>query len=158
MSWTPLTFGKYAGKTLPQILFSDPPWFFCAMRQGAFENQGALSREAREIFIKARRIRIRQNKGHAMQAEYTAYHSYLCVLKIVPRDDSGGRNYPVRRNVIDLNMTSFDGRYDKVSGRILLQSVKFCLFNDQSYRMSRKRSEDFFDDASNFRLKKNSSL
>jgi hypothetical protein len=57
------------------------------MRQGAFENQGALSREAREIYVRARRIRIPRNKGHVMQAEYTAYCSYLCILKIVPRDD-----------------------------------------------------------------------
>ena len=31
MIWTTLNFSRHVGKTLPQILFSDPDWFFWAM-------------------------------------------------------------------------------------------------------------------------------
>jgi len=30
MTWTELPFGKYVGMTLPQVLFTDPGWFFWA--------------------------------------------------------------------------------------------------------------------------------
>jgi len=30
MAWSTLPFGKHKGKTLPQIVFADPDWFFWA--------------------------------------------------------------------------------------------------------------------------------
>jgi uncharacterized protein (DUF3820 family) len=32
MTWTPMKFGKYQGKTLPEIIFADPDWFFGPMK------------------------------------------------------------------------------------------------------------------------------
>jgi hypothetical protein len=39
MSWTVVKFGKHAGKTIPQILFTDPDWFFWFMKQGTFRSR-----------------------------------------------------------------------------------------------------------------------
>ena len=46
MAWTELNFGKHAGKSLPQILFADPDWFFWAVDNNVFANRPALSQEA----------------------------------------------------------------------------------------------------------------
>ena len=42
MNWTPLNFGKYEGKTLPQVMFKDPDWFFNGYEKGYFKNGYAL--------------------------------------------------------------------------------------------------------------------
>ena len=42
-------FGKHKGKTLPQILCSDPDWFFWAMENNVFRNKGALQSEAKDL-------------------------------------------------------------------------------------------------------------
>jgi len=44
MAWSILPFGKHKGKTLPQIVFTDPDWFFWAMEENVFK--GPLKREA----------------------------------------------------------------------------------------------------------------
>ena len=49
MNWTIVNFGKYKGKTLPQIMFIDPDWFFYLMEQNAFEKHGPLVDEARDV-------------------------------------------------------------------------------------------------------------
>ena len=58
MNWTPLWFGKFKGKTLPQVLFSDPNWFFWAIEQDLFVGQGVIEEEAQDLCYKSRNIRI----------------------------------------------------------------------------------------------------
>jgi hypothetical protein len=36
MEWAILTFGKHAGKTLPEVFLEDPGWFFIANAEGEF--------------------------------------------------------------------------------------------------------------------------
>jgi len=38
MRWSTLKSGKYEGKTLPQVLFKDPDYFFWAIEEGVFDN------------------------------------------------------------------------------------------------------------------------
>ena len=71
MFWTTLNFGKYAGKTLPQILFCDPDWFFWAMDQQIFHSRTALGQEAQDLDYKARHIRIPAHDGTPLVAQYT---------------------------------------------------------------------------------------
>ena len=54
--WSLLKVGKYAGRSLPQILFSDPDYFFWAVEKKVF--QGRLATEAAELAWKARHIKI----------------------------------------------------------------------------------------------------
>ena len=57
MAWTVVQFGKYRGKTLPQIIFTDPDWFFWAVENDTFKS-AALKAEASDIRRKATRIKI----------------------------------------------------------------------------------------------------
>ena len=45
--WSTLEIGKHAGRSLPQILFSDPDYFFWAVEKKIF--QGRLATEAAEL-------------------------------------------------------------------------------------------------------------
>jgi hypothetical protein len=40
--------------------------------------------------------------------------------------------------------------YDKTGGRFLVEAIKREFFGDKSYRMTKKRVEEFWNDASNF--------
>jgi hypothetical protein len=40
MRWTTLNFGTHEGKSLPQIVISDPDWFFWAVARGVFTGRG----------------------------------------------------------------------------------------------------------------------
>ena len=57
MVWSELKFGRHKGKTLPQILFSDPDWFFWAIDDNVFQNKGSLYSEAKDLDYKARNIK-----------------------------------------------------------------------------------------------------
>lgn len=61
MAWRILPFGKYKGKTLPQIVFADPDWFFWVVAVGF--KSGALAVEAEKIRHRATHIRI-PGKAH----------------------------------------------------------------------------------------------
>jgi len=67
MKWTPLNFGKYEGKTLPQVMFEDADWFFDGHEKGYFKNR--LPLEAIEIYRRARSIRVPQRDGQRMLVE-----------------------------------------------------------------------------------------
>ena len=54
--WSTLEIGKHAGRSLPQILFSDPDYFFWAVEKKIF--QGRLATEAAELAWKVRHIKI----------------------------------------------------------------------------------------------------
>ena len=56
--WSTLEIGKHPGRSLPQILFSDPDYFFWAVEKKIF--QGRLAAEAAELAWKARHIKIPQ--------------------------------------------------------------------------------------------------
>ncbi len=47
VAWSELTFGKHKGKTLPQVLFADPEYFFWAYEERVFK--GGLAAEAEEL-------------------------------------------------------------------------------------------------------------
>lgn len=158
MPWSILWFGKYSGKTLPQIMFVDPDWFFWACEDGAFRNKGArLKEEAEEIKRKSTSIRIPQNSSEKLIATYTFSDKGFADLEIASKGDliHGGLylTYPLR--VIDFSQPRepIPGErlyYDKQGYRIFLKNVKFILFGDRSYRMTRRRCEEFFDNDANF--------
>src|SRR5450759_2541978 len=49
MIWSVINFGTHKGKTLPQVLFSDPVWFFWAIEEGVFQNRGTLRGQAADL-------------------------------------------------------------------------------------------------------------
>lgn len=158
MPWTPVTFGKHRDKrkTLPQLLFFDPDWFFYCYENGYFENQGLLRDQAEIIYIRARNIRIRENEGRRMVAEYFIHRptNKFGTLQIVPENQSEhiGSSATYRRNVIDLNFPRQFSNYDKLGYKNFLSDLKLYLFDNRRKRMTKEICEDFFNNDENFVL------
>src|SRR5262249_2558093 len=66
MKWTIVTFGKYLGKSLPQILVLDPDWFFWMLPK----LKGRLADEAQDLARKATAIKIPGPNGKNQRVEY----------------------------------------------------------------------------------------
>ena len=65
MAWSVLPFGKYKGKTLPEIIARDPDWFF--WMQPKF--YGRLAKEAKYLERRARAIKIPGSFGKNVEVE-----------------------------------------------------------------------------------------
>jgi hypothetical protein len=156
MPWSIVNFGKYSGKTLPQILFSDPDWFFWAVEHDVFHKRGPLDREAERLNARARSIRIPHNDAGKLEAEYIVHSPTYKFgqMDVVPasRPEHRGSSPTFRKKVIDLSVAHGISPYDKLGSRRLISSVKYALFGDESARMSQKRCGEFFDDLTNFVL------
>jgi hypothetical protein len=152
MPWSILEFGKHAGKTLPQIVFSDPDYFFWAVEEGIFK--GSLRREAAILDARAQSILIPNNNAGNLLAEYVVHPptQKFAHMEIVPasRPQHQGSSPTFQKNVIDLSVPRKIASYDKLGCRNLIASVKYALFGSKSARMSQKRCEAFFDDPTNF--------
>jgi hypothetical protein len=68
MHWTTLNFGKHAGKSLPQIIISDPDWFFWGVACGVFT--GTFAAEAGDLVDKATAIKIPKPHSKRWRVEY----------------------------------------------------------------------------------------
>lgn len=154
MPWTTLPFGKYMGKTLPQVLFTDPDWFFWAMEEKAFKSAG-LKREAALLDRRARRIRIPQETGEDLVVEYFIHPQAMefSGMQLVPRTRPLHQgSSPTRRgDVIDMSMPRRIAPYDKLGGKLLVSDLKHLLFGSKRHVMTRQRAEAFFDEARNFK-------
>ncbi len=153
MAYTEITFGKHEGKILPQVLFSDPDYFFWAFEKGVFKDKGSLAEEASEIHHQATRIRIPHDGAEELLAEYIIHPGTrkFVGMNIVPSSRTGHAGSPAfRRAVIDLSAVRQIAKYDKCGGRLLLTQVKQYVFSDPKQRMTRERCEQFFEDAGNF--------
>lgn len=154
MSWSIVFFGKHKGKTLPQIIFNDPDWFFWAVENGVFKNKGPLAREAEGLARRAKTIRIPDAGGKRGLAEYIIHPptGKFSHMEIVSADqpEHEGSSPTFRAPVIDLSVPRAIARYDKLGCRSLLSSVKYILFGSKSTRMTQQRCEDFFNNPDNF--------
>jgi hypothetical protein len=152
MAWSTLPFGKHKGKTLPQIAFTDPDWFFWAIEENVFK--GPLRREAERIDARARAIRIPNNTAGDLEAEYLVHPptGKFGNMEIVPasRPLHQGSSPAFRKDVIDLSVPRNIAPYDKLGCRTLVSSAKYVLFGSTSTRMTKERCEAFFDNPANF--------
>ena len=148
MPWSKLTFGKHKGKTLPQVLFTDPDWFFWAMGKGVFEKRSGLVRsEANDIFRKARRIRIPGNESGNLEAEYfihspTDKFSHFGIVSAT-KPQHIGSSPTFRSDVIDLSIPRQIAEYDKLGCKQMIRSLKIVLFNNESERMTKNALRPF---------------
>ena len=154
MPWSLIPFGQFKGRTLPQVVFSDPDWFFWTIEGGDFTWRGSLGFEAQLIASKARRIRIPDNANGRLVAEYVIDPGTkrFSDLRIVPSEQllHEGGSVVERKPLIDLSASRRLAEYDKRGGQILLSCVREILFGKPSARLTRKRTEEFFDDPQNF--------
>lgn len=157
-NWTVVNFGKYEGKgkTLPQLVLTDPDWFFYLVAKGAF--RGPLEAEAAELSRRARSIRIPpDDKGAKRDAEYLIHAptGKFGAIHLIPKTQSthqGGSPVFCRLDHIDLSVPSRIKNYDKLGCKLLVDSLKEPLFGSSKARITKKLAEEFFDNDSNFDL------
>lgn len=162
MTWTKLNFGKHKGRTLPEVMFRDPDWFYWAYDEGAFAKRG-LGTEADRIHARASLILPRANaQTHKedpeseLEVEYYVHRptGRFGKFSVVPRSRPihQGSSPAFRGRHIDFRVPREMADYDKLGSFLFISLLKHHVFGDASYRMTRKRAEAFFDDDSNFDL------
>ncbi|MGD9244261.1 MAG: hypothetical protein PVH36_04970 [Desulfobacterales bacterium] len=158
MNWTIVNFGKFRGKekTLPQIMFNDPDWFFDLMEKKIFENYGQLADEARDINFKAQHIKIPSSSGKKMVAEYYIHPSTekFGDVRVVPEGQPlhEGASETWRQPCFSMAVPREISKYDKKGNRMHLQKLKYYLFGKSNYRITKNRAESFFNNLSNFEI------
>jgi hypothetical protein len=156
MPWTPLTFGKHAGKTLPQVSLTDADYFFWAYAQGALDKTAPLRQQAEDVNRRARAIRIHQTGIEPLVAEYAVHPALgkFVGVEVVPASSPAHQGYTrtFRLPVFDLSVPSRISAYDKSGSRALVKAVKFYVFGDSNCRLTKQLCEEFFDDDANFQF------
>lgn len=152
MSWTKLGFGRHEGKTLPQILFKDPDWFYWAYENEILDGRIPHS-EVQEIYEKSRNIKILQKDYHA-EFVFDGIRGVFADMKLVPSDrpEHVGTSQTRRLDRIDMALIRFAKQYDKLGYDLLIPILKEILFGNSKLIMTKKRAEDFFNDSNNFLL------
>ena len=151
MIWSELTFGRHEGRILPEVVFRDPDWFFWAMENDVFERRGVIKHEADYVCMKATSIRIPRSNERELEVQHYIHPGTgkFGQLEVVPKEQPL-HSQAFRGSVIDLSVARSIARYDKCGSRLLVRCAKEILFGSKSYRMTRQRCEEFFDDESNF--------
>ena len=150
MNWTTIGFGKHKGKTLPEVIFDDADWFFWAYEEDIFK--GALAREIREVYRRARAIRIPEQGGQRRCVEYRFHpkNGKFTTMFLIPQGPIFERQ--TVSPVIDFYVPRSRGPYDKKGCKNLIFAFKAIYFGDQSHRLSKHACENFFNDDRNFVL------
>jgi len=151
MSWTPLRFGKHIGKTLPQVLFVDPDWFFWAYDKGIIKGY-TITQEASKIHAKATSIRVPQTGAEPLIVEYNFFDGKSYGFDIVEksRPQHAGSTVTIRGQQIDMSVPMRVKGYDKLGYKLFIGSLKSAIFGKANVRMTKEKCEAFFDDDSNF--------
>jgi hypothetical protein len=154
MPWSTVNFGKYAGKgkSLPQIVFHDPDWFFWAIQNDAFP--ASLKPQAKDIAAKAKKIKIPGEPVGTSKVRYfldPLVHK-LANVDVVPasRPPHVGSSPTRESPYFDLSMARRIWTYDKTGGRFIVQAIKYHVFGSSKTRLTKEKCEGFFDDDSNF--------
>ena len=152
MRWTPLKIGKHEGKTLPQVMFSDPDWFFWAYEKGIFV--GHQLEEAREIYRKSQSIRVPQSGGRKNVVEIIIDKPSGKFGTISRINEPEGPHGLYISDVIDMSIPRKICQHDKTGYHNFLIAMKAILFGDSRRRMTKKRCEEFFENNDNFLVSK----
>jgi hypothetical protein len=151
MSWSVMPFGRYQGKTLPQIIMLDLDWFFWVLPK----LYGKLGTEARDLARKARGIKIPKGRGKKWVVEYRYELDHgselgrrFCGFAFVKAETWHSR-WTIRLPYLDLKWPLRGKKYNKRSSRILIRDFRIHYFGDHK-RLTKQRCEEFFSDAKNF--------
>jgi len=140
--WIPMPFGRYRGLTLPQVLFTDPDYFFWV--RGVLK--GALAIEAEQVARKACRIRIPREPDGAFVVDFEPGGQFVC-FSIVPRDKERHlSSHEIHRaNYLDFSCIRDRKQYAKREYVRFLRCFRNEFFGNKSARMTRERCEAFFN-------------
>jgi len=157
MSWSEMPFGKYVGKTLPQILLRDLDYFSWLQPK----LYGPLASEARDLRRKATSIRIPDRKGNRRLVQFNFEEGgppakscaigqrFIGFVLVIADSINVDAKWSTRRSYLDLLLTCRSNSYDKRAGRLMIRDFRRYFFGANS-RMTKDSCEAFFNDESNF--------
>jgi hypothetical protein len=150
MKWTTLGFGKHIGSTLPQVLTSDPDWFFWVIRKEIL--QGRHAAEAADLMAKATTIKppFKKTKDWAVEYHFERdgrFHGFEFVEATSRPEYTPFVTF--RQPYLDLSCLARRKGYDKGGYRRLIDRFRRVYFGENS-RISKRRCERFFSDPRNF--------
>lgn len=154
IEFTKIPFGKFEGKTFPQVIFIDPDWFFYMMSMNAFAASPRLQAEAKLICARAMSIRVPQRGSERRVAEYWTFYKdgSFTTMQLVPESQPPIEHGGFRKDVIDLSVPFRLKSYDKLGNQIMLKCVRRILFGKKRIRMTKEKCEEFFLNDKNFIL------
>ena len=155
-NWLDLRFTKYKGRSLPEIIFLDPNWFFWSCEQKIFKaniNEMLVS-QADSLFKKATHIKppfigkgrpvvqyfVNQRNGKFAQIKVVSDTIMPSELGVTPIFTKTAIDWSIPRN---LNFN------DKEGTESIVRRTKILYFG-VDFHMSRARAEEFFDDDRRF--------
>lgn len=154
MNWTEIGFGKYPNKTLPQILLSDPDYFFWGIQENIFGKRPHLKAQADILNRRARGIKIPNNDDGQLEIEHVIspvnYTYARFDLESVDKPVHRGGSPVLRERFLDLSFPRSLKEYDKSGGKLLIHSFKQHILGNSNARITKKVAEDFFSNADNF--------
>jgi len=155
MFWSNVPFKRYKGKTLPQIVFTDPDYFFWFYDNKKFPAK--LHYEADYIYQRATSIKV-PGIGEK-EIEYIFRDDKFASLRLVDKstpppvcDHSNNITKTFRLPVIDLGAIRGFKNYNKAGHAKLISEFKNIFFGKHNYVITKQRCEAFFEDANNFDL------
>ena len=153
MSWTQLKFKKHKGKTLPEVFFCDPGWFFWVFERDIFKDRIVI--EAEDLYRKVSYVKIPTFMDEEVVVDYFWTHGNIFVdFEIVPASKPINEEYYecFRDEVIDFTIVYRWNLHDRNGYHIFMRKYKYYRFGAKDFRMSKKDCEDFFEDNDNFTI------
>jgi hypothetical protein len=154
MKWTKLTAGPHAGKTLPEVFFTDPHYLFTTLEAEGFE--GDLWHEAVDIRWMSP-IRVPRGPGENQDVLVLLralpdhrFGGYSVIEKCDPRLPEYIRFSVGHSRGLDFNLVRILFRDDPEALGVLLGGLKFDYLGDPNAEMSPEECIGFFEDPSNF--------
>jgi hypothetical protein len=145
MSWSTITFGKYKGKTLPEVILIDLDWFYWALPK----LYGKIGEEAQDLARKARAIKIPIPRRKKLAVEYWYERGdRFRGFTFVKASSAQYSQWSTRLPYLDLSRC-LRRKYDKRGGRLLLRDFRRYYLGDGK-RLTKKRCEKFFSNRRNF--------
>ena len=144
--WTAVPFGKYTGKTLPEIILCDPDWFFYMLPKLG----GRLAHQAQDLARKARGIKIPKSRPDKWDVEYRyEFGNRFCGFRFVKANRVLYSRWATRLPHLNLALPLGQKKYNKRAGRILMRDFRRHYFGEHK-RLTKKRCERFFNNDRNF--------
>ena len=144
MPWTIVPFGKYEGKTLPEIVLRDLDWFFWVLPK----LYGKLADEAQELASKARAIRVPKSGKGKLEVEYRYELNRSFCGFFVKADSPLYSRWAARLPCLDLSWP-LRRKYNKRASRIIIHYFRIHYFGTGK-QLTKARCEEFFSNERNF--------
>jgi hypothetical protein len=144
MHWSEVPFGKYQGKSFPEIIVQDPDWFFWVLPK----LYGKLAHEAQELARRAKAIKPPRRGGRRLEVAYEFdFDKRFNGFEFVDAD-SPPSPWSTRLPYLDLRW-KLRRKYDKRAGSIMLRDFRRLYFG-KNKRLTKERCEEFFSNDANF--------